>query len=383
MIASDLGSAVEQCQSMIIVLSRKSVESGWVKEEYDAGLNQRESSKGEFHIIPIRIEECEIPPYLRATKWLDILDESLTLETASEILLSLYNVDTNLETGKNLDVFISRSWRDFPESELDLANAICETLSQHGFRLIGDSEEQKGFGKGNRSETIISSCGGLVAILPDRSMEKSALYNTSRYVVRELEFAQAMKMPYVVIMESSVNLSESLANDALMVHQVAKDKVHDQKYLSDIVLSTVWLLKERWKKPGKPHYIFYGTDFDEEHLERNQIVRRLIERVTAMPCIMGENIRQGQVQETIVSQISNAFMMIADISEDNLNTCIEAGIARGASVASHLIASAPRRRPPFMFRDQQVSHYEGDVDLLGIVHSIVQDYRRRIINYEL
>jgi len=114
-----------------------------------------------------------------------------------------------------------------------------------------------------------------------------------------------------------------------------------------------------------------------------ELVRRLIQRVSAMPCLMGEDIRQGQIQQEIVKRITSAFMMVADISEENLNTCIEAGIAVGAKTPIHLLAGGPRHKPPFMFRDQQVWYYENDIDLLGIIHNLVRPYRRRIINYEL
>jgi hypothetical protein len=76
-------------------------------------------------------------------------------------------------------------------------------------------------------------------------------------------------------------------------------------------------------------------------------------------------------------------MMIADISDQNLNTCIEAGIARGAGTRLHLVAREPRRSPPFMFRDQQVWHYSDDVALLGIVFRLVYPYRRRVLSTEL
>jgi len=98
---------------------------------------------------------------------------------------------------------------------------------------------------------------------------------------------------------------------------------------------------------------------------------------------VGEDIRKGQIQQEIVNWITGAFMMVADISEENLNTCIEAGVAVGAKTPLHLLAAGPRHKPPFMFRDQQVWYYENDVELLGIVHNLVLPYRRRIINYEL
>jgi hypothetical protein len=98
---------------------------------------------------------------------------------------------------------------------------------------------------------------------------------------------------------------------------------------------------------------------------------------------MGEDIREGQIQQEIKKRIMGSFMMIADVTEDNLNTCVEAGIALGARRPLHLVASGPRHKPPFMFRDQQVWYYNSDVELLGVVHNLVRPYRRRIINYEL
>ena len=56
------------------------------------------------------------------------------------------------------------------------------------------------------------------------------------------------------------------------------------------------------------------------------------------------------MQTTIAETIRNSFALIADISDDNVNTCVEAGIARGANRDLHLIARGPRRRPPFMLR---------------------------------
>jgi hypothetical protein len=74
--------------------------------------------------------------------------------------------------------------------------------------------------------------------------------------------------------------------------------------------------------------------------------------------------------------------MIADISEDNLNICVEAGIARGTRTRPYPFAKEPRKRSRFMFRGLQVFHYADDVELLAVVHRILCPYRRRILNYE-
>jgi len=373
MIGTYLAEAITECRSLIIVLSEASVKSGWVKEEYNAALGQRTQFQ-DFRIIPIRIEECEVPGFLHTTKWLNIEGDNFDIVTANDLLTSLYYDDVDLGLGKNRDVYISRTWR---ESEAHLADTICRRLVKAGFRLIGDSEDQEGFDEGQRVESIISSCGGLVAILPDRGQGK-----TSKYMLKEIEIARNLSLPYLIVKESTVDLPGELADQATDVLD-ADPAPTDELANSSSLQNGIELLREEWASPAKPHYVFFGTDFDDEHADRNRAIKQTIQRVTAMPCVMGDELRTGQIQRVITGRIRDAFMMIADISEENINTCIEAGIARGAKTRFHLVASEPRRRPPFMFRDQQVWHYADDVDLLGKIHRIVYPYRRRVLNWEL
>ena len=90
-------------------------------------------------------------------------------------------------------------------------------------------------------------------------------------------------------------------------------------------------------------------------------------------------IQRGHIQGEIVDMIVHAQMMIADVSSENLNTCIEAGIAIGANVPLNLLSGGERHKPPFMFRDRQIWHYQDDLDLLGTIHKLVLPYRRHIL----
>lgn len=377
-IASELGKAIEDCRSTIIVLSRRSVESGWVKEEFDASVDQRAQSKDAFKIIPIRIEECEVPSFLQTTKWIDISKTGFNLDVASDLLLDLYDVDVDLELGSYRDIYVSRSWHEFPESEPLLGNAVCEVAVKFGFRLVGDSPDQQGFDKNTRVKDIISSCSGLIAILPDRGGGK-----TSKYILQEIEIASALNLPYVIVAENTVTIPEPLSEKAIEVVLLERSAIDQNINLSNRLAPAISNLKDQWQTPPNPHYVFYGTDFDQQHQHRIKLIRRLIQRVSAMRCMMGEDIRQGQIQQEIKNRIMGAFMVVADITEENLNTCIEAGIALGARRPLHLVAYGPRHKPPFMFRDQQVWYYDNDVELFGIIHNLVRPYRRRIINYEL
>lgn len=370
-IATHLATAITQCRSLILVLSPSSIKSGWVKEEYEAAVGQRTQWK-DFRIIPLRIEECEIPGFLQTTKWLEIPHGQGDAKTYGQFLADLYYDEIDLEFEKTRDIYVSRSWK---ESERPLADAVCQRFMQAGFRLIGDAQDQTQFSE-ERITSLLASCGGVVAILPDRGQGK-----TSSYILKELDLARQLHLPCCIVADPSVQLPESFANSAVI--RITDSEIANGTLPAALLQAEIETLVDEWKQPSQPHFVFFGSDFAEEYKQRNQIVKQILQRVTAMPCAMGEDIREGNIQQVISDLISTATMMIADISEDNLNTCIEAGIARGAGTRFHLAARAPRRRPPFMFRDQQVWHYADDIELFGRIHRIAYPYRRRVLNWEL
>jgi hypothetical protein len=366
-IASELPNYISQCQSIILVLSHASVNSGWVKEEYNYAIGQR-TRHPKFQIIPIRIDDCPVPGFLETTKWIDIPGGLITLTSVAEILYSFYDFDVSLNLQKTRDIYVSRSWR---ESEAELPNQVCKALIKAGFRLVGDSEDQAGFEEKDRISSIMSSCGGFVAITPHRGEGK-----TSRYIIKEIDLALALGLPGIVISDPDV-CPPALPHFKLLRMSVdqAPNKVPE-------FANAIEDLSEDWHKPVHPHYAFFATDLDRSNLTRNQFVRQLVQCVTGIPCVMGEDIRGDHLQKQIRDRIKDAFIMVADISEDNLNTCIEAGIAKGTGTRLNLIAKEPRKRPPFMFRDLQVFHYSDDMELLAVVHRLLYPYRRRILNYE-
>ena len=61
---------IGQAAVFLIVLSRDSVQKPWVSEELDAALVLRIEQK--MKIIPVRIDDCEVPVALRATAWVNV-----------------------------------------------------------------------------------------------------------------------------------------------------------------------------------------------------------------------------------------------------------------------------------------------------------------------
>ena len=148
--------------------------------------------------------------------------------------------------------------------------------------------------------------------------------------------------------------------------------------------------------PKNPH-VFFATNLDKQRKTINGFIRNLSGYVTSTRCILGEDIDNTNLQQQIINRIKNAYVMIADITGDSqcyecekpgteskdkiyrFNTCIEAGIARGADTDLFIIAKEPRKSPPFMFRDINVRYYNDDCELLAIIHKVLRGYRRTIL----
>src|SRR5262249_21874448 len=112
-------------------------------------------------------------------------------------------------------------------------------------------------------------------------------------------------------------------------------------------------------------------------------IRHLIERITGMATIVGSEIHEDNLQSAVMKKVCEAFVVLADITDDNLNTCIEAGMGLAVGTNVELVARGKPRRPPFMLRALQMPTYEDDVERLAVLHRILRPYRRRVINPEL
>ena len=74
----EIKKAIKKSDAVIICLSQKSVsKSGFINKEIKYALNiADEQPESAIFIIPIRIDECEIPEQLRKWHWLDLNDDS-------------------------------------------------------------------------------------------------------------------------------------------------------------------------------------------------------------------------------------------------------------------------------------------------------------------
>jgi hypothetical protein len=79
---------IKNARAMIVVLSKYSVNKPWVREELNAGMVKRIEDNAK--LIPVIIDDCEIPECLRATVWVKIKNLNNYDAELESIVLSIF-----------------------------------------------------------------------------------------------------------------------------------------------------------------------------------------------------------------------------------------------------------------------------------------------------
>jgi TIR domain-containing protein len=377
-IGSGLQAAVEQCRGVVLVGSKTAIEKRWVKEELEIARVELANSP-DFRIVPLRLGDADIESILKGHSWISFPSPVLDRDQAVAMLRAFYPSDNVPDPQNSRDVYMSVSWH---ASDSASWLAVARSLCKAGFRLIGDAKDQLGF-KSNRIQSIIESCGAFVGVIPyrDNNPSASATEKPYKYFLTELDIATKANIPTLVIADPRVHRTDGDDRDWLRMNVNAQEcPVDVQQAIDDL-----W---NQWIRPPHGHYIFFAADLSLPGMARNSDLREVIERITGMATIVGNDIREPDLQSAIMRCITQSFLVIADISGTsdntfNLDVSIEAGMALATERNTELLARGIMRSPPFMLRGRQLTPYSNDVEQLGVIHRIVRPYRRRIVNAEL
>jgi hypothetical protein len=373
LLATDLQAAIERCRGILLVASDESLARGWVKAEYNSAMDER-ANNDSFRVVALRLPSANVKELLKGTTWIDLPGPGLDPDSALAIIQAFYPGEKRPNPATARDIFISCSWQP---DDSESARAVCRALVEQGFRLIGDARDQKGFAKDQRVERIIASCGAFVGILPFREVEAACAHERPyNYFVQEMDVAARFDLPTVIVADPRIRRVDGSGAGWLRMETAATQC----PTLVSIKLSGLW---EQWREPPGPHYVFCAMDLDSDLAQAAGPTRHLIERITGMATIVGSEIHEDNLQSAIMKRIREAFVVLADITDDNLNTCIEAGVGLAGGANVELVARGKPRRPPFMLRALQMPTYEDDVARLAVLHRILRPYRRRIINAEM
>ena len=377
-IGSGLQAAIEKCRSLLLIASPDAINRGWVEDELEIARVERGTHR-DFNIVPLRIGDADVASLIKERSWIEVRDSKLDAKAAAAILSSFYPGENWPDPRTSRDVYFSGSWR---AEDMASGLAVSRLLCNAGFRLIGDAKDQKGF-KSDRIKSIIESCGAFVSVIPYRNSElASPSAPPYKYFLTEIDLAEKANLPTVVIADPRIHRAGGDGKDWIGMDTLASACPPN-------VQTAIDALWERWVSPPAPHQIFLALDLEFAAAKSTSDVRLLIERITGMRTIVGNEIQDADIQSAILRAIQRSFLVIADLSGAtdstfNLDVSIEAGIAFASDTNLALFARGKPRSPPFMLRRAgQLSTYADDVEQLAVLHRAIRDYRRRIINAEL
>lgn len=376
LLATELQRAIERCRTVVLVASDESLNRGWVQAEYNAAMDERANYPG-FRVIALRMGKADVKDLMKGISWIDVPDSTFDPNTALAIVRALYPGENSPNPATSRDIYISASWQSDDNTS---AKKVCKYLVKQGFRLIGDARDQKGYGSGDRVARIMSSCGAFVSIVPYRG-EETAITSESpyKYFLQEIDIAVEKGLPSVVIADPRIRRSDGNDKNWLPMET-------DNETVPNAVQQSLRSIWDRWRKPLQPHYVFYAKDLDPNGTHFTESVRHLIQLITSMPTRIGVEVHEGNpdnANAAVRRSVCDAFLVVADLTDDNINTCIEAGMALAVGTNIELLASGPQRRPPFMLRERNMPTYHDEVQQIGLIHKISRPYRRRVINAEL
>lgn len=401
-VAARLAEQMSQCRGWLVLSSKDALASTWVRAERDQALHCLAQTP-EFVLLNLRIDDCNIDqtwPALARFSWLDSPNGELTVATARQII---DRFDRRVWSGRQhdlRDIYVSRGWRP---ADLPVADTICQRLCDRQFRLrlVGDARDHTTF-SADRVADLMSGCCAHLTILPARGAQGSPSIEDYKYFVRELDLSERLGIPQLLLADPGVALPAPLDGRTTRV---------DTTQLAATFGASVpeWLERfiEDLTPPPTPQHHFLAAEFGAG-ADRASRLREFIEAASGIPCAIGRDFEGQGLRGRIAESISSASVVIANLARSesgdplglavNVNTCVEAGIAIGASQARtargdapipiFLLAHAPldetqrTARLPFMFRDSQVTWYSTEAEMIAHCRRILYPFRRRIMNYE-
>jgi hypothetical protein len=124
---------IKNAQAIIVVLSQFSVSKKWVREELNAGMVKKidENSK----LIPVVIDECEIPECLKSTVWERINDVSSYEDEFERIISAIYGHTSKPPLGAPppYSQTIIDTISDLTKIDTMIFKALCEKAIEKGY----------------------------------------------------------------------------------------------------------------------------------------------------------------------------------------------------------------------------------------------------------
>ena len=117
-----ISEGIEMADYVAIILSPKSMKSNWVKKELEMAVTKERNNSGK-KVLPILIEDCEIPLYLQDKKYGDFRNSSKAISSLMELISILRPMAEDeakeetkkIMTGKQMKVKPQKGEKNFKE----------------------------------------------------------------------------------------------------------------------------------------------------------------------------------------------------------------------------------------------------------------------------
>ena len=133
--------AIQDASALLIILSKASVQSEWCKKELSAAL-MRELDERRVMVLPVLLEQCEIPIFLRDKKFADFrTDFDVGLTHLVDSLARVTNADQGrIEMGGAISDW-SVDWGDY-DGQFMMHFTIVETSADMPFTILTEVIQQ-------------------------------------------------------------------------------------------------------------------------------------------------------------------------------------------------------------------------------------------------
>lgn len=130
---------IKDAQAVIVVLSKNSVEKPWVKHELDAACVKRINSGSK--LIPVVIDDCEVPEVLKSTLWESIRDTASYQPSLDRIIASIFGASDKPALGKPPAYVGNFGANIAGQNNMDslVCKLACEFALETGSRLVNIS----------------------------------------------------------------------------------------------------------------------------------------------------------------------------------------------------------------------------------------------------
>ena len=365
-----LAGAIGNARGSLFCLSEAWKRSSWCKNEYEVSLSEQRMHAG-FEVVCLRLDDVEPPGWFNIAEIVDLRDSSpaaiarLLRSLSSEVPHRFDNAD---------DIYLAAPWSR-PSS---LVRETFESLRLTGWRLVGDTPNALHLGE-KRIEAIQRTTRGVVAILPhDPSQPDGA---TSPYILEEAKLAANLGKPLLLLTEPGVALPQHLTDAGFRAASFTLAPGTDGRASLATLLDEFDNELQHVPHTDTDAFIFFAASLRDDPAEAEDIAT-VIERASNIRCIRGERVSGDNVQTAIIDLIRRAAVVIADVSDDNRNTLIEAGIAMGSGTMLKLMCREPPPGSPlkkrFMFEGQEVYWYRTHEHRLGLCYYFARQFRRQI-----